>query len=146
MSPLLFTSLNGEELCHVMMSSLNFEINVYGVWFLMTVLSFPWICEYNDEFLFSCSGLPEECKVQTPAFTDAVRLYRQAHGHYGTWDMMCGTPPQVKQKTHMYLYSSCKVPFVLEQEFPTRGVGGGVLKHFRGCKIQIIFFGDIWMY
>lgn len=69
-----------------------------GVWFLMTVLSFPWICEYNDEFLFSCSGLPEECKVQTPAFTDAVRLYRQAHGHYGTWDMMCGTPPQVKKK------------------------------------------------
>lgn len=42
------------------------------------------------------SGLPEECKIQTPAFTDTVRLYRQAHGHYGTWDMMCGTPPQVK--------------------------------------------------
>lgn len=81
-----------------MMSSLNLEMNVYGVWFLMTVLSFPWICEYNNECLFSCSGLPEECKVQTPAFTDAVRLYRQAHGHYGTWDMMCGTPPQVKQK------------------------------------------------
>jgi len=52
--------------------------------------------EYDkDDVLFS--GLPEECKVQTPAFTDAVRLYRQAHGHYGTWDMMCGTPPQVKR-------------------------------------------------
>lgn len=48
------------------------------------------------------SGLPEECKVQTPAFTDTVRLYRQAHGHYGTWDMMCGTPPQVKHRMLYY--------------------------------------------
>ncbi|KAG9354474.1 hypothetical protein JZ751_001184 [Albula glossodonta] len=39
--------------------------------------------------------LSEECKVQTPAFTDAVRLYRQANGQYGTWDLMCGMPPQV---------------------------------------------------
>uniref|UniRef100_A0A8C3A134 Niban apoptosis regulator 2a n=1 Tax=Cyclopterus lumpus TaxID=8103 RepID=A0A8C3A134_CYCLU len=31
----------------------------------------------------------------TPAFTDSVRLHRQAKGHYGTWDMMCGTPPQI---------------------------------------------------
>uniref|UniRef100_A0A3Q3F1N4 Niban apoptosis regulator 2 n=1 Tax=Labrus bergylta TaxID=56723 RepID=A0A3Q3F1N4_9LABR len=36
-----------------------------------------------------------ESTVQTPAFTDAVRLYRQAKGHYGTWDMMCGEPPQI---------------------------------------------------
>lgn len=42
------------------------------------------------------TGLPEDCTVQTPAFTDAVRLYRQAKGHYGTWDMMCGIPPQVR--------------------------------------------------
>ncbi|XP_061732886.1 protein Niban 2-like [Nerophis ophidion] len=41
------------------------------------------------------NGLPEDCTVQTPAFTDSVRLYRQAKGHYGTWDMMCGTPPQI---------------------------------------------------
>ncbi|CAJ1070809.1 protein Niban 2a isoform X3 [Xyrichtys novacula] len=40
-------------------------------------------------------GLPEEQTVQTPAFTDAVRLHRQAKGHYGTWDMMCGEPPQI---------------------------------------------------
>ncbi|CAB1318653.1 unnamed protein product [Coregonus sp. 'balchen'] len=40
-------------------------------------------------------GLSEECRVQTPAFTDAVRLHRQAQGHYGTWDMMCGGPPQI---------------------------------------------------
>ncbi|XP_034751634.1 protein Niban 2a [Etheostoma cragini] len=41
------------------------------------------------------NGLSEDCTVQTPAFTDAVRLHRQAKGHYGTWDMMCGTPPQI---------------------------------------------------
>lgn len=45
----------------------------------------------NKPFL----GLSEENKVQTPAFTDAVRLYRQAQGHYGTWEMMCGVPSQV---------------------------------------------------
>ncbi|XP_051907115.1 protein Niban 2-like [Hippocampus zosterae] len=41
------------------------------------------------------NGLPEDCTVQTPAFTDTVRLHRQAKGHYGTWDMMCGTPSQI---------------------------------------------------
>lgn len=42
------------------------------------------------------AGLPENNSVETPAFTDAVRLYRQDQGHYGTWDMMCGNPPQVR--------------------------------------------------
>ncbi|XP_015259028.1 PREDICTED: niban-like protein 1 [Cyprinodon variegatus] len=40
-------------------------------------------------------GLSEEHKVQTPAFTDTVRLYRQAQGHFGTWEMMCGVPSQI---------------------------------------------------
>lgn len=42
------------------------------------------------------TGISEDLPVQTPAFTNAVRLYRQAKGHYGTWDMMCGQPPQVR--------------------------------------------------
>uniref|UniRef100_A0A665VUY2 Niban-like protein 1 n=1 Tax=Echeneis naucrates TaxID=173247 RepID=A0A665VUY2_ECHNA len=41
------------------------------------------------------NGLPEDNTVQTPAFTDAVRHYRQVKGHHGTWDMMCGGPPQI---------------------------------------------------
>lgn len=41
------------------------------------------------------AGLSEENKVLTPAFTDALRLYRQAKGHYGTWDMLCGDPARV---------------------------------------------------
>ncbi|XP_051981829.1 protein Niban 2-like [Xyrauchen texanus] len=54
-----------------------------------------WNAVFQDCVRHTNNGLSEECKVQTPAFTDAVRLYRQAHGHYGTWDMMCGTPPQI---------------------------------------------------
>ncbi|XP_060791539.1 protein Niban 2a isoform X2 [Neoarius graeffei] len=51
--------------------------------------------EYMD-LLNSCiSGLSEENKVHTPAFTDSLRLYRQAQGHYGTWDMMCGDPARI---------------------------------------------------
>ena len=46
------------------------------------------------------AGLTEDNKVQTPAFTDAVRLYRQAQGHYGTWEMMCGVPSQVSMAVH----------------------------------------------
>ncbi|KAL1275221.1 hypothetical protein QQF64_028035 [Cirrhinus molitorella] len=54
-----------------------------------------WSAVFQDCVRHTNNGLPEECKVQTPAFTDAVRLYRQAHAHYGTWEMMCGTPPQI---------------------------------------------------
>ncbi|MEQ2168064.1 hypothetical protein GOODEAATRI_010619 [Goodea atripinnis] len=40
-------------------------------------------------------GLSEEKAVQTLAFTNSVRRYRQAKGQYGTWEMMCGAPPQI---------------------------------------------------
>ncbi|KAM9841249.1 protein Niban 2a [Aulostomus maculatus] len=54
-----------------------------------------WHAVLQDCVRHSNNGLSEDCDVQTPAFTDAVRLHRQAKGHYGTWDMMCGTPPQI---------------------------------------------------
>ncbi|XP_030647623.1 protein Niban 2b [Chanos chanos] len=54
-----------------------------------------WNAVFQDCVRHTNNGLSEENKVQTPAFTDAVRLYRQAHGQYGTWDMMCGTPTQI---------------------------------------------------
>ncbi|XP_017288208.1 protein Niban 2b [Kryptolebias marmoratus] len=54
-----------------------------------------WHAVLQDCVRHSNDGLCEEHKVQTPAFTDAVRLYRQAHGHYGTWEMMCGVPSQI---------------------------------------------------
>ncbi|XP_071397769.1 protein Niban 2-like isoform X2 [Centroberyx affinis] len=54
-----------------------------------------WHAVLQDCVRHTNNGLSEECRVQTPAFTDAVRLHRQAKGHFGTWDMMCGAPPQI---------------------------------------------------
>ncbi|KAM9546648.1 protein Niban 2-like [Salvelinus alpinus] len=54
-----------------------------------------WHAVFQDCVRHTNDGLLEESKVQTPAFTDSVRLFRQAHGQYGTWEMMCGTPPQI---------------------------------------------------
>ncbi|XP_029921058.1 protein Niban 2a [Myripristis murdjan] len=54
-----------------------------------------WHAVLQDCVRHANNGLSEECRVQTPAFTDTVRLHRQAKGHYGTWDMMCGAPPQI---------------------------------------------------
>ncbi|KAI5613042.1 niban-like [Silurus asotus] len=54
-----------------------------------------WHAVFQDCIRHTNNGLSEECKIQTPAFTDAVRLYRQAQGQYGTWDMMCGVPSQI---------------------------------------------------
>uniref|UniRef100_A0AAR2L9P8 PH domain-containing protein n=1 Tax=Pygocentrus nattereri TaxID=42514 RepID=A0AAR2L9P8_PYGNA len=54
-----------------------------------------WLAVFQDCVRHTNNGLSEENKVLTPAFTDSVRLYRQAKGHYGTWDMMCGDPPRI---------------------------------------------------
>ncbi|MFT7797283.1 niban-like protein 1 [Arapaima gigas] len=54
-----------------------------------------WLAVFQDCVRHTNNGLSEDSKVQTPAFTDAVRLYRQSHGQYSTWDMMCGTPTQI---------------------------------------------------
>ncbi|KAJ3604040.1 hypothetical protein NHX12_028781 [Muraenolepis orangiensis] len=54
-----------------------------------------WLAVFQDCVRHANDGLSEESTVQTPAFTDSVRLYRQARGQYGTWDMMCGGPPQI---------------------------------------------------
>lgn len=33
--------------------------------------------------------------MEAPAFTDAIRMYRQSKEQYGTWDMLCGNETQV---------------------------------------------------
>ncbi|NWW46240.1 NIBL1 protein, partial [Pedionomus torquatus] len=38
------------------------------------------------------------CNNEAPAFTDAVRMYRQSKEHYGTWDMLCGNETQVRTR------------------------------------------------
>lgn len=70
----------------------------------LIMLCFPFVLSLTT------TGISEDLPVQTPAFTDAVRLYRQSKGHYGTWDMMCGQPPQVRTSvefldfTHLFDY------------------------------------------
>ncbi|XP_043914573.1 protein Niban 2-like [Protopterus annectens] len=54
-----------------------------------------WVAVFQDCVRYSNDGLPEESKVETPAFTDAVRLYRQARDQYGTWEMLCGNQVQI---------------------------------------------------
>ncbi|XP_067868750.1 protein Niban 2b [Heterodontus francisci] len=54
-----------------------------------------WHAVFQDCVRHLNNGLPEDCKVETPAFTDAVRLYRQSKDQYGTWDMLCGNQAQI---------------------------------------------------
>lgn len=44
----------------------------------------------------SPAGISEESRVEAPAFTDAIRMYRQSREQYGTWDMLCGNETQVR--------------------------------------------------
>ncbi|NXL15981.1 NIBL1 protein, partial [Setophaga kirtlandii] len=41
------------------------------------------------------AGISEDSRVEAPAFTDAIRMYRQSKEQYGTWDMLCGNETQV---------------------------------------------------
>ncbi|CAL1569634.1 unnamed protein product [Knipowitschia caucasica] len=54
-----------------------------------------WFAVLQDCVRHANNGLSEENSVLTPAFTNSVRLHRQAQGHYGSWDLMCGTPGQI---------------------------------------------------
>uniref|UniRef100_A0A8D0GHF8 Niban apoptosis regulator 2 n=1 Tax=Sphenodon punctatus TaxID=8508 RepID=A0A8D0GHF8_SPHPU len=54
-----------------------------------------WRAVFQDCVRHCNNGIPEDSKVEAPAFTDAVRMYRQSKEHYGTWDMLCGSEIQV---------------------------------------------------
>lgn len=54
-----------------------------------------WHAVFQDCVRHLNNGLPEDCKVETPAFSDAVRLYRQSKDQYGTWEMLCGNQIQI---------------------------------------------------
>ncbi|XP_058528505.1 protein Niban 2 [Ochotona princeps] len=41
------------------------------------------------------NGIPEDSKVEGPAFTDAIRMYRQSKELYGTWELLCGNEVQI---------------------------------------------------
>ncbi|XP_029470406.1 niban-like protein 1 isoform X2 [Rhinatrema bivittatum] len=54
-----------------------------------------WTAVFQDSVRHANNGISEDSKVEAPAFTDAVRLYRQSKEQYGTWDMLCGNEVQV---------------------------------------------------
>ncbi|XP_063172424.1 protein Niban 2 [Candoia aspera] len=54
-----------------------------------------WRAIFQDCVRHCNNGIPEESKVEGPAFTDALRIYRQFKEQYGTWDMLCGNEAQI---------------------------------------------------
>ncbi|XP_010213902.1 PREDICTED: niban-like protein 1 [Tinamus guttatus] len=54
-----------------------------------------WRAVFQDCVRHCNNGIPEDSKVEAPAFTDAVRMYRQSKEQYGTWDMLCGNETQI---------------------------------------------------
>ncbi|XP_030062986.1 niban-like protein 1 [Microcaecilia unicolor] len=54
-----------------------------------------WTAVFQDCVRHCNNGISEDSKVEAPAFTDAVRMYRQSKDQYGTWDMLCGNEVQI---------------------------------------------------
>ncbi|KFP83461.1 Niban-like 1, partial [Apaloderma vittatum] len=54
-----------------------------------------WRAVFQDCVRHCNNGISEDSKVEAPAFTDAIRMYRQSKEQYGTWDMLCGNETQV---------------------------------------------------
>ncbi|KAM9324343.1 protein Niban 2-like [Gastrophryne carolinensis] len=54
-----------------------------------------WSTVFQDCVRHCNNGIPEDSRVESAAFTDSVRLFRQARDQYGTWDMLCGNQVQV---------------------------------------------------
>ncbi|KAM8803228.1 protein Niban 2 isoform 2-T2 [Rhynchonycteris naso] len=54
-----------------------------------------WQAVLQDCIRHCNNGIPENSKVEGPAFTDAIRIYRQSKELYGTWEMLCGNEAQI---------------------------------------------------
>ncbi|XP_038534452.1 protein Niban 2 [Canis lupus familiaris] len=54
-----------------------------------------WQAVLQDCIRHCNNGIPEASKVEGPAFTDAIRMYRQSKELYGTWEMLCGNEVQI---------------------------------------------------
>lgn len=71
----------------------------YGRHYLFCVMTEKeqekWAAVFQDCVRHCNDGIPEDSKVEAPAFTDAVRLFRQSKDQYGTWEMLCGNEVQV---------------------------------------------------
>ncbi|XP_078498129.1 protein Niban 2 [Lissotriton helveticus] len=71
----------------------------YGRHYLFCVMTEKeqekWAAVFQDCVRHCNDGIPEDSKVEAPAFTDAVRLFRQSKEQYGTWEGLCGNEVQV---------------------------------------------------
>ncbi|NXT71019.1 NIBL1 protein, partial [Chaetops frenatus] len=56
-----------------------------------------WRAVFQDCVRHCNNGISEDSRVEAPAFTDAIRMYRQSREQYGTWDMLCGSETQVSR-------------------------------------------------
>ncbi|XP_020821413.1 protein Niban 2 [Phascolarctos cinereus] len=54
-----------------------------------------WLAVFQDCVRHCNNGIPEDSKVEGPAFTDAIRMYRQSKEQYGTWELLCGNEVQI---------------------------------------------------
>ncbi|RMB93506.1 hypothetical protein DUI87_30204 [Hirundo rustica rustica] len=54
-----------------------------------------WRAVFQDCVRHCNNGISEDSRVEAPAFTAAIRMYRQCREQYGTWDMLCGNETQV---------------------------------------------------
>ncbi|XP_018408830.1 PREDICTED: niban-like protein 1 [Nanorana parkeri] len=54
-----------------------------------------WSAVFQDCVRHCNNGISEDSRVESAAFTDSVRFFRQARDQYGTWDMLCGNQVQV---------------------------------------------------
>uniref|UniRef100_UPI00358E5AA8 protein Niban 2-like n=1 Tax=Myxine glutinosa TaxID=7769 RepID=UPI00358E5AA8 len=54
-----------------------------------------WVAVFQECIRHRNNGLSEPESVESQTFSEAVRLYRQQNGNYGTWDMFCGNEAMI---------------------------------------------------
>uniref|UniRef100_A0A8C4NE09 Niban apoptosis regulator 2 n=1 Tax=Eptatretus burgeri TaxID=7764 RepID=A0A8C4NE09_EPTBU len=54
-----------------------------------------WIAVFQECIRHRNNGLSDPESLESQTFSEAVRLYRQRDGYYGTWDMFCGNEAMI---------------------------------------------------
>uniref|UniRef100_A0A7N4PLY5 Niban apoptosis regulator 2 n=1 Tax=Sarcophilus harrisii TaxID=9305 RepID=A0A7N4PLY5_SARHA len=70
-----------------------------------------WLAVFQDCVRHCNNGIPEDSKVEGPAFTDAIRMYRQSKEQYGTWEMLCGNEVQISDAVYRMVYEQTQAHF-----------------------------------
>ncbi|TKC34559.1 hypothetical protein EI555_017116 [Monodon monoceros] len=70
-------------------------LTVHRCWWVLIVTVTATTTDAVTTRAVGVRGIPEDSKVEGPAFTDAIRMYRQSKELYGTWEMLCGNEVQI---------------------------------------------------